>query len=87
MLFSLYYIAKITIILEIIINITDITYFGYDRRRILYNFIWGIIWVSIINWQAATLGYFLWVLIVAIFIFRMSKLIMEKKKLDENNKK
>jgi hypothetical protein len=87
MLFSLSYVAKITIILEIIIILTDIAYFGYDRRRILYNIIWGIIWVSTINWQATIIGYFAWILIVALFIFRMSNMIIEKKKLDENNKK
>jgi hypothetical protein len=85
MSFSLSYIAKVALALELIDNMMDLSYFGYENNRLLYNFAGTIIWVSIIQLIFGN-DFFSWLLIVSLFIFRTTFIISKKKFMDEQNK-
>jgi hypothetical protein len=78
--------AKTTALLEVFLIITDTTYFGLEKKRLLFDLIWGIMWVAVINITAERIGFLGWIIVIGIFIYRMFRMINEKKKKDESKK-
>ena len=79
--------GKTTALLELFIIITDTTYFGLEKNRMLFNLIWGIIWVAVINTTEERIGFLGWIIVICIFIYRMFRMINQKKNKDESNDK
>ena len=84
MSFTLSYTAKVALALELIDNMMDLSYFGYENNRLVYNLAGTIIWVSIVQLVFGN-GFFSWLLVFSLFIFRTTFIISKKKFLDEQN--
>lgn len=82
---SLSHIAKVALVLELIDNMMDLSYFGYSGSRFFYNLVVTVIWVTIVQFIFGN-DFFSWLLVVSIFIFRTTFIISKKKFLDEKSK-
>jgi hypothetical protein len=85
MSFSLSYIAKVALALELIDNMMDLSYFGYENNRLFYNLAASIIWVVIVQFIFGN-NFFSWLLVFSFFLFRTTFIISKKKFMDEQNK-
>jgi hypothetical protein len=85
MSFSLSYIAKVALALELIDNMMDLSYFGYKNNRLFYNLAGSIIWVVIVQFIFGN-NFFSWLLVFSFFLFRTTFIISKKKFMDEQNK-
>ena len=50
MSFTLSYIAKVALALNIIADMMDLSYFGFENNRLLYNLTATILWVTLVNY-------------------------------------
>jgi hypothetical protein len=85
MSFTLSYTAKVALALELIDNMMDLSYFGYENNRLLYNLAGSIVWVTIVQFIFEN-DFFSWLVVFSLFIFRTTFIISKKKFLDEQNK-
>jgi hypothetical protein len=86
MSFSLSYVAKVALVIELIDDMMDLSYFGYENNRLFYNLAGSVIWVIIVQFIFGN-DFFSWLLVISIFIFRTTFIISKKKFLDEQNNK
>ena len=85
MVFALTYIAKVALVMELITDMMDLSYFGYERKRLVYNLFGSLVWIVIIQYIFSN-HWFSWIVVISFFIFRTSFIISKKKKMDEQNK-
>jgi hypothetical protein len=85
MSFALSYIAKVALALDIIADMMDLSYFGFENNRFFYNLAGTIIWVTLVNFIFNN-DFISWILVIGAFIFRTTLIISRKKSQDEKNK-
>ncbi len=84
MSFTLSYIAKVALVLELIDDMIDLTYFGYEQMRFFYNLAGTILWTVIVQ-NVFDNNFLGWLIIISVFIFRTTFIISKKKFMDEQN--
>ena len=85
MSFSLSYVAKVALVLELIDDMMDLSYFGYENNRFFYNLAGSMIWVVIVQFVFGN-DFFSWLVVISFFIFKTTFIISKKKFMDEQNK-
>ena len=82
---SLSHVAKVALVLELIDNMMDLSYFGYENNRFFNNLAGSMIWVVIVQFVFGN-DFFSWLVVFSFFIFRTTFIISKKKFLDEQIK-
>lgn len=78
-------VAKVALVLELIDDMMDLSYFGYENNRFFYNLAGSMIWVVIVQFVFGN-DFFSWLVVFSFFIFRTTFIISKKKFLDEQIK-